>query len=666
MSRDVILSLMRAVIHVICCGLTAFLVIWVLMNLNGRPYHGLDLTAFESLPIQAEGRIKPLHTQAANLLRLLSGRSTYRFRAAGERHRLSAIEWYARLLFTPGAAEQDEVFRIDNPGLCDDLDLDAERKGHRYAMSELRPHQERLVETARNAEIRERRNEKLTSYDRSVLQLYGKMAAYEGVSQSLVVQEDFGFAECVESYNSLVPIVLALNTDRSSWSEEQSKAYEMLARLHAVIMELAARNQFRVLPPPTGQEHWLNPYDSLLLAAQREQARAPEGARHLLHMQKAWTGFHNAASGDVTAAAFDSDFNTAVFAWRGAQMAAPGMAKTWKRCRFEKWFDRFDPFYRAIVLYLAAFLLGCLAWACYPVVLNRYAHILLTISFGLHTVAIICRIFITGRAPVSSLYESTLFVGWVCVLLGLIVEWIFRNGMAVISAAVVGALTLLKGFQIAAGGIDTMPVLVAVLNSNFWLSTHVICITAGYASCYFAALIGHIYLFRGILTRSLNQDVALQLDRMAYGIICFGLLFSLVGTILGGIWADQSWGRFWGWDPKENGALLICLWLIIILHARMGGYIGARGTMVAVVVASVLTTLSWFGVNLLGTGLHAYGFTQRGFQSFVVFVLLESAVALVGALLPLRLWRSAAALETLASSSGLPLVGRESRVSEGA
>jgi hypothetical protein len=126
---------------------------------------------------------------------------------------------------------------------------------------------------------------------------------------------------------------------------------------------------------------------------------------------------------------------------------------------------------------------------------------------------------------------------------------------------------------------------------------------------------------------------------MVYGIICFATLFSFVGTILGGIWADQSWGRFWGWDPKENGALLIVIWCAIILHARWGGLIKERGLMALTIFGNVVTSFSWFGVNMLGVGLHNYGFMEKAFQWLMVFI--ASQMILIGlALLPERYWLS--------------------------
>jgi hypothetical protein len=109
--------------------------------------------------------------------------------------------------------------------------------------------------------------------------------------------------------------------------------------------------------------------------------------------------------------------------------------------------------------------------------------------------------------------------------------------------------------------------------------------------------------------------------------------------VLGGVWADQSWGRFWGWDPKENGALLIVLWCAIILHARWGDYIGQRGLMVMAIFGNVITSFSWFGVNMLGIGLHSYGFMQKAFPWLVGFMLSQLALMAIAGI-PLKYWRS--------------------------
>ena len=159
---------------------------------------------------------------------------------------------------------------------------------------------------------------------------------------------------------------------------------------------------------------------------------------------------------------------------------------------------------------------------------------------------------------------------------------------------------------------------------------------------FLAGFLAIVYILRGTLTRTLDKETARSLNRMVYGIICFATFFTFVGTVLGGIWADQSWGRFWGWDPKENGAALIVLWNAIILHARWGGYIRPRGLMVMAIFGNIVTSWSWFGTNMLGVGLHSYGFMDQAFVWLVVFVVSQLAIMALGGL-PAAHWRSQAA-----------------------
>jgi len=176
------------------------------------------------------------------------------------------------------------------------------------------------------------------------------------------------------------------------------------------------------------------------------------------------------------------------------------------------------------------------------------------------------------------------------------------------------------------------------LDTNVWLATHVVAITLGYSATFLAGFLGIIYILRGLFTISFSQTTAKSLARMMYGTVCFATLFSFTGTILGGIWADQSWGRFWGWDPKENGALLIVIWNAIILHARWGGYARERGIAVLTVFGNIVTSLSWFGVNMLGVGLHSYGFMDQAFGPLFAFIVSQLAIIGLG-ILPEKYWR---------------------------
>jgi ABC-type transport system involved in cytochrome c biogenesis permease subunit len=203
------------------------------------------------------------------------------------------------------------------------------------------------------------------------------------------------------------------------------------------------------------------------------------------------------------------------------------------------------------------------------------------------------------------------------------------------------------------------------LDTNVWLATHVVMVTLGYSSVALAGFLGIIYILRGLFTTSFNQTTASSLGRMMYGITCFATLFSFVGTILGGIWADQSWGRFWGWDPKENGALLIVLWNAIILHARWGGFVRERGIAVMSVFGNIVVSLSWFGVNMLGVGLHSYGFMDQAFGTLMTFIAIQLVVMALG-MLPLKYWRGIQARRKQVSADlAEPLLARSAAAKQG-
>jgi hypothetical protein len=137
---------------------------------------------------------------------------------------------------------------------------------------------------------------------------------------------------------------------------------------------------------------------------------------------------------------------------------------------------------------------------------------------------------------------------------------------------------------------------------------------------------------------TLTPEAVKKQGQMLYGVVCFATLFSFVGTVLGGIWGDYSWGRFWGWDPKENGALMIVIWNALILHMRWGGMVKVRGMAILAVFGNVITAWSYFGTNQLGVGLHAYGFSKELADGLRHFWLLQAPFILFG-ILPLKLWR---------------------------
>jgi ABC-type transport system involved in cytochrome c biogenesis permease subunit len=296
--------------------------------------------------------------------------------------------------------------------------------------------------------------------------------------------------------------------------------------------------------------------------------------------------------------------------------------------------------------YLTAFVAVLLAWLGAAVgpqrgwfrFCNGLAYQLLWLAAYVQTFGIIARIIISGRPPVTNLYSSAVFIAWTCVVVGLVLEYMFRLGFGNLVASVAGFLVLLVANSLANRG-DTFTVMQAVLDTQFWLATHVVTIALGYAVTFVAGLLGLIYIIKGVFTRGLTPELGTTLTRMTYGTICFAMFFSLVGTVLGGLWADDSWGRFWGWDPKENGALIIVLWNAIVLHARVSRMAQDRGLALLAVGGNIVTAWSWFGVNELGKGLHSYGFTEGVLFFLGAFALSQLVVIAIG-LLPPELWFS--------------------------
>jgi ABC-type transport system involved in cytochrome c biogenesis permease subunit len=244
------------------------------------------------------------------------------------------------------------------------------------------------------------------------------------------------------------------------------------------------------------------------------------------------------------------------------------------------------------------------------------------------------RCLVTGHPPITRLYDTFLFIGGVSALTLWLAEYWLPRRVALALAPFLGALLIFfaRLFEVADGQ-DTMKPLQAVLLSNFWLGVHVPTMNIGYASGIAAAIAAAAWVvLRVCRLEHPEAPAAKALVRMTYGITCFSLATSVVGTILGGVWANDSWGRFWGWDPKENGALLICLSQIALLHARFSGMVRDAGVVLWAVATGMIVVFSWFHTNLLGVGLHAYGFSSALHSGVWLSYSVLGAILLVGGL----------------------------------
>jgi ABC-type transport system involved in cytochrome c biogenesis permease subunit len=307
--------------------------------------------------------------------------------------------------------------------------------------------------------------------------------------------------------------------------------------------------------------------------------------------------------------------------YKAALLMVPGELFDITVLKKETWMNRVNLFYTSVGLYLCAFILLGLSWMIQPLILKRASYALLILGFLFHAYGIYLRMHIMGRPPVSTLYESVIFVAFIVILFAIILEYFRRDGLGIFVGAVSGSIFHYIGFSYASDG-DTLGMLVAVLNSNFWLATHVTTITMGYGASLVAGFIGHLYLVQAIRQPE-NKSSLKSIFNNLFGITLIALFFTLFGTILGGIWADQSWGRFWGWDPKENGALLIVLWQLMMVHMRLSGLAKPAEFALGMALNNIIVALAWFGVNLLQVGLHSYGFEDGVARNLFIFIALE-------------------------------------------
>ena len=578
---------------------------------------GFDTLDFSRLPVLQDGRVKPLDSVARVSLLMIRGKQTL----SAESHALGAMDWLLDVMAKPEKADEYKIFVINDPDVLSLLGKEQGRERY-FSFKEIEPSLKGIEAQASQAEPLEAGAR--TRFQSAVLNLWERLVLYERLQYGLQVPGEDDFPAEIEAYaHAVIPGVHAVLAHSSS-KKFDKQALSAIASFFERYRFMAKTADFRPLPPLEGEpaDHWITVGDSLLELMKMKPLHP--GVVPFARMMRDYR------RGDAAA------FNRALAGYQ--DWVIETVPKSVEYANAEVRFNAFEPFYQGMLLYLAVFLFVMASWLIASDTLGKTAYYLLIIALGVHTAGLAARIILQGRPPVTNLYSSAIFVGWMAATLGTFLESRTRKGFGSLVASFIGFTTLIIAHHLAEQG-DTMEMMRAVLDSNFWLSTHVVAITIGYSSTFLAGTLAHVYILRGFLSPSLTKDQARTLGRMTYGVVCFSLLMSFTGTVLGGIWADQSWGRFWGWDPKENGALMIVLWNAIILHARWGGYIRERGLMVMAVFGNVVTSLSWFGVNMLGIGLHSYGWMDKAFYWLSFFIATQLVVMALG-MLPPQYWRS--------------------------
>jgi cytochrome c-type biogenesis protein CcsB len=304
---------------------------------------------------------------------------------------------------------------------------------------------------------------------------------------------------------------------------------------------------------------------------------------------------------------------------------APAVYPAEKDLAIEVHYNRAKPFRTAWLLYLLGFLALIASFPLASTNFSRMGLALVVGGFLLNGYGMILRTMISGRPPVTNMYETVIFVAWGGVLFALIFEAVYKVRYFAATAAGLGVLCLIlaDNVPILDGAISP---LVPVLRDNMWLTVHVLTIMLGYAAFTLAMGLGHLNL--GLYFFAPARVALLKsLSLFLYRALQVGTLFLAVGTLLGGVWASYSWGRFWGWDPKETWALIALLGYLAILHGRFVGWIRDFGLAVGSILGYLLVLMAWYGVNfVLGTGLHSYGFGSGGYTYIGGFVLFEAVV----------------------------------------
>jgi ABC-type transport system involved in cytochrome c biogenesis permease subunit len=575
-----------------------------------------ESTTLEKVAILHKGRMKPLDSAARIELLGFYNKSTI--------DKKQAILWLEQLLFNPEKSFKEKDFKVRTPDVLSSLGLET-TEAHRYSFAELGKGFYENGELILEIQKKEKKERGLV--EKQLLDLYGAVLQYQQISLSLscfqpnielsgnAVLKAFGLKEnakvsyfkIMKQKDELRELAKFISTKNKNYTAEEMVTLRFLLKI-SKMSEAHKHNDYLAIIPPVDKndEHYLSPWQLL-------------DGRDITEKQMALLSLIDKAVSDHLADDFESSRESITIFTEEVGYT--------KGIDLELKYNKFDLFYISLYFYIFALISVMLSWLLLKRFLNILALGSMIIGFVLHVIGLILRAMIMHRPPVTNLYESVIFVGVIVVLMFLVLELIRKDRIALLLGTFCGALLHFIGFSYASDG-DTLGMLVAVLDSNFWLATHVVTITIGYACSFVAGLVGHVYLFIQIFYPK-KKELLKNVFANSRGLLIVAIFFVVLGTILGGIWADQSWGRFWGWDPKENGALLIALWLLMTQHGRISGVFSPIVYAASLSLTNITVALAWFGVNLLNVGLHSYGFTDSIALNLAIFCGVEFIFAMM-------------------------------------
>jgi ABC-type transport system involved in cytochrome c biogenesis permease subunit len=615
-----------------------------------KPWPAETIRVMEALPVQDGGRIKPLSAFAGFKMYGLHGQRSMaiegepqkfspfaRFirKLRGKNDRsvtLKPTAWMMDALFRPAMSIEQPTFRIDNSAVLEAIGVKPRGKRDRYSYAEIEPGRAKLGELAASYQsIDDKKRDPVQNQTIELaanLQTYESLIGYFSFSRTGVVlrgsTEDSGTDKRadVSALMATAPIMREqIEKARADGKGMEPHIRDLLEQVFDAA-NFAKFSLFIIPPPDKEAKHWLSAGNAIM----DTMSGASKNSESLIADIKALETLGRTAPEDE--AKFRENLTTA----RDRFVNRAKERGQYERIELEATYYRKDLFLYAMIWFLTGLVASLGMWATGNTLAGRiFAWTTAGCSLlglGYCLVAIAMRCIIMQRPPVGNLYDTIIFIAATMVAFALLIEFLVRRRFALGIAPIAGTLLIILSRRFEMGDAkDHMDPLVAVLDSNFWLTIHVITITLGYAAGLLSAKLSVAYiLMRGFGLDGGNQSYRRSMTRAVYGMLCFTLFLSLVGTVLGGIWANYSWGRFWGWDPKENGALLIVLWTLAILHARLGGYLREWGLHLASIFTAIVVTFSWWHVNFLGVGLHNYGFTAGKSTIWMVYAVLTGII----------------------------------------
>jgi cytochrome c-type biogenesis protein CcsB len=502
--------------------------------------------ALRSLPVQADGRIKPFDSFAREMLELIYGKQKYESRDAYE----IILTW----ILAPQSWQSKALFEVRNFEVLNRLGLETQKRHYRG---------DELFSNSKFSELR------------------AELAAKR------------------ESKEKLTPYFQAL---------------QRLENQFFVFSEIATGRMIRLLPPKEG-DTWVALADM--------QGEAQE---KFLELTKAFVVVVGGVADGKSAADLKEsqiELDKKVLAFQElARSINPDKYANLNKISVESFYNKFHPFKWAYILYLLGAVIALFSWITNKDKAMVSAWVVFIAGFVLHTIGFGIRSYLMDRAPVTNMYETVVWVAWGSLVFAAILERVYKFKFILMAGGLIASFGLIIA--------DTAPVVLdpslqplePVLRSNYWLTIHVMTITVSYAAFFLAFALGDIGLIYMLKGEEKNRDKIKAIVMSIYRSVQIGIVFLAPGIILGGIWADYSWGRFWGWDPKETWALIALLGYLAVIHGRLVGWIKDFGMIASGVLTFSLVIMAWYGVNfVLGAGLHSYGFGAGGVEYVSGFVI---------------------------------------------